>query len=454
MSLATEHGSAPMQVGAVLFLDTRRALDERSGLDERAGLVERAGLDIEAALGVLAGRIRRVPRLRQRLMDVPFGCGRPAWVDDPEFDVTRHLSSRVCPAPGGDAAVFDIAAALLRERLPRSRPLWAAVLLTGVGEGGAGAAGAELDDRAALVFVFHHVLADGMGGLALLSSLVDGVPATGAVAAFPRPAPSTRMLARDAWARRLRAAPHFPVALRRAIGGVLALRGSIGAPRLARTSLNVPTGPRRQFESIRLDLAEVLALGHAHHATVNDAVLTAIGGALHRLLEERGEEQGSFVLSVPFSGRRQAFASELGNQSGVIPILVPGIGHPFARLNAVATATRTAKRAPAGASTALLGPFFRVLARMGLFQRFIRRQRTIHTFVTNLRGPLESLTMFGCPVSALVPLTGPTGNVTVSFAVLSYAGGLGITLAADPDACPDLPALRELLEVEFAALLP
>ncbi|TFB87913.1 DUF1298 domain-containing protein, partial [Cryobacterium algoricola] len=249
------------------------------------------------------------------------------------------------------------------------------------------------------------------------------------------------------------AVPRLPASLARAVGGLLALRGSIGAPRMARTSLNVPTGPRRRFVSIRLDLAEALAAGHAHHATVNDVVLTAIGGALHRLLEQRGEQQEVFVLSVPFSGRRQASVGELGNQSGVIPIRVPGVGHPFTRLDAVAAATRTAKLAPAGASTALLGPFFRLLARLGLFQRFISRQRTIHTFVTNLRGPGEPLAIFGCPVIGLVPLTGPTGNVTVSFAVLSYAGGLEVTLAADPDACPDLLALRTLLEHEFATLL-
>ncbi|TFB84253.1 hypothetical protein E3O44_15555, partial [Cryobacterium algoricola] len=231
MSLATERGSSPMQVGAVLFLDSR------------------TGLDTEAALGVLADRIRRVPRLRQRLVDVPVGCGRPAWVDDPAFDVANHLSSRVCPAPGGEAAVFDVAAGLLGARLPRSRPLWTAVLLTGVG---AGAAGTSSDDRAALIIVFHHVLADGMGGLAVMSHLVDrpeespprkrvnrrsGTPRPtahplsreGAGAAnpgFPRPMPSVGALARDAWARRVRAVPRLPASLARAVGGLLALRGS------------------------------------------------------------------------------------------------------------------------------------------------------------------------------------------------------------------------------------
>ncbi len=51
-----------------------------------------------------------------------------------------------------------------------------------------------------------------------------------------------------------------------------------------------------------------------------------------------------------------------------------------------------------------------------------------------------------------MPLSAATGNVTVSFAVLSYAGSLTVTLIADPDACPDLAALRGLLAEELARL--
>jgi diacylglycerol O-acyltransferase / wax synthase len=263
-----------------------------------------------------------------------------------------------------------------------------------------------------------------------------------------------------------------PAAARRAAGGAIALRASIGAPRLARTSLNTPTGTRLRFLSIRVDLAAVKAAGRLQNATVNDVVLTAIGGALHQLLEARGagspgdgsdgdESRGDgsrgvpfdFVISVPFSGRGQAGAGELGNQSGAIPISVPGVGHPLDRLAAVAATTRAAKLAPAGASTALLGPFFRLLAPLGLFRWFVNRQRTIHTFATNLRGPATPLSIFGCPVTAITPLTVATGNVTVSFAVLSYAGTLAVTLVADPDTCPDLPVLRELLAEEFAGLI-
>jgi diacylglycerol O-acyltransferase len=222
--------------------------------------------------------------------------------------------------------------------------------------------------------------------------------------------------------------------------------------RPARTSLNQPTGPRRSFASIRVDLNQLRAAAHAHQATVNDAVLTAIGGALHRLLERRGERAERFVVSVPFSARRQASGGVLGNESGVIPLPIPAVGDPVRRLETVAEATRAAKRTPPGDSTALLGPLFRLLARLGLYRWFIDRQRLVHTFATNLHGPDTRLSLLGCPVTSIIPLSVATGDVTVSFAALSYAGTLSITINADPDACPDLPVLRQALAEEIGAL--
>ena len=437
MSLATDRGSTPMQVGAVLFLDTR------TGLDSGQGIV------------LLAQRILSVPRLRRRLVTVPFGCGRPVWVDDAAFAITNHVTTVRCPAPRGELAVFDLAAAMLATPLPRARPLWAATLVTETAE-----------HEAALIIVFHHVLADGIGGLTMLADLVDRAPPArpdrasigvvgGAEAApdpaFPRPMPSVLRLVVDAWTGQLHAIRGMPAVLWRLGSAAMELRAAT-RERLASTSLNRPTGARRRFVSIRIDLDRIRSTGHVHHATVNDVVLTAIGAALHRLLELRGEPADRFVISVPFSARRRPSAGELGNQSGAIPLGVPGVGDPLRRLAAVAETTRAAKLAPPGASTALLGPFFRLLVRTGLFQRFIDRQRMIHTFVTNLRGPEERLEIFGFPITGIVPLSVNTGNITVSFAVLSYAGTLTIMIVADPDACPDLPALQQALTEELAAL--
>jgi len=45
-----------------------------------------------------------------------------------------------------------------------------------------------------------------------------------------------------------------------------------------------------------------------------------------------------------------------------------------------------------------------------------------------------------------------TGNVTLSFAVLSYAGSLAVVAIADRDAHPELDRLVALLQAELDAL--
>jgi len=421
MSLASERGSTPLQVGAVLMLDAFESLEP--------GLV----------LDALADRVPAVSRLRQRLVEVPWGCGRPVWVDDRDFAVSRHFSVSGCPAPGGEDAVLGFAAQMLLTRLPRDRPLWAAKLVTDTDGGGA-----------ALIVVFHHVLADGIAGLAVLAGLVDGaVEARDRV--FPVRMPSRARLAVQAANDRMRTAARLPADFGRVAGAASQLRPVFGRS-LAPSSLNRPTGPRRRFATVRVDLSQIRGAAHAHEATVNDVVLSAIAAALHRLLVVRGERVDEFVISVPFSARRQASAGDLGNKSGVIPLHVPGVGDPARRLESVAVATRAAKKAQRGASTALLGPFFRLLAAAGLFRWFIDRQRLIHTFVSNVRGPESRLSFLGCPITSIIPLSAASGNVTVSFAVLSYAGTLTITLVADPDTCPDLSDLRDALEEEVRAL--
>ena len=108
---------------------------------------------------------------------------------------------------------------------------------------------------------------------------------------------------------------------------------------------------------------------------------------------------------------------------------------------------------PRGASAALLGPVFRLLARLGIFHWYIDRQRLVNTFVTNLRGPDARLTFLDAPIVDVLPVALVTGNVTVSFAVMSYAGSLVVTVIADPDACPDVAVLGELLAGELHALV-
>ena len=56
------------------------------------------------------------------------------------------------------------------------------------------------------------------------------------------------------------------------------------------------------------------------------------------------------------------------------------------------------------ASSAPLGLAFRFLARLGLFQAFIDRQRLVNTFVTNIKGPPQPVTVAGHQVTSIVPV--------------------------------------------------
>lgn len=422
MQLASDTGSSPMQVGGILMLDTASS-----------------GFDAIAARGAIAQRIRTIPRLRQRLVRTPLGCGRPVWVDDATFDIQNHVRHLGCPTPGDDDALLGVAAEILTRPLPLGRPLWSATFVTGL-----------THNRTALIVVFHHVLADGIGGLAVLANLVDGAPTT-PEPDFPRPGPSRRALFVDVVITRFRALAHVPSALRHLRGALAELRPS-GAGHAPHCSLNHPTGPRRRFGIARSDLTRMREVAHAHGATVNDVVLTAVTGALHAVLRARGETLETFVVSVPVSARREDSTAKLGNQIGVIPVALPATGDPIERLEAVARVTRERKHAPRAASAALVEPVFRALAWLGVFHWFVDHQRLVTTFVTNLRGPEARLSLLGAAITDVIAVAHVTGNVTVAFAVLSYAGALTVTVIADPDACPDLPVVVRALQHELDIL--
>ncbi len=390
----------------------------------------------------IAQRIVAIPRLRQRLVRTPFGCGRPVWIDDADFDIRRHVGTTPCPPPGDEQAMLDVVAELVTHRLPPDRPLWSATLITGMSEG-----------RSALLVMFHHVLADGIGGLAVLAGLVDRPASTktSATQPFPRPAPRRRDLMPDVLQGLVRAARGVPDAVRQLPAAVAEL-GAGRTKSAPRCSLNRPVGTDRALATARADLAAVSATAHAHGGTVNDVLLAAVTGAVRTALARRSEVVDRLVISIPVSSRRQASATELGNRVGVIPVELPTTGDPLERLEQIALITATRKGQAPGASAALIGPAFRALATLGVFDWFISRQRLINTFVTNLRGPDRHLSFGGAPVVDVIAIPMVTGNITVAFAAMSYAGRLTVTVIADPSQCADLPDIAAALQNELDRL--
>ncbi|PVU82003.1 hypothetical protein DDP54_02105 [Cellulomonas sp. WB94] len=425
VELATDVGPVPMNVGAVLLL------------------AEGTGADVATAL---AQRIGGVPRLRQRLVVPPWGLGRPYWVDDADFDIEAHVSLVRCPGPGDEPTLLAVAVDAVTRALPPSRPLWRAVVVTGLADG-----------QVALVLVLHHVLADGIGGLAVLARLVDG---DGTASAAPlaservraaHPAPRVRDLLADSAAERWRTLRGALRAVARAHRGRVEL-GRGGGRRASSCSLNAPTGPRRQVATVEVDLAPVRVAGRRYGATVNDVLLVAVTGAMASILRGRGEEVAELVVSVPVSARDSTTSHDLGNQVGVMPVRAPVHGSVPVRLERVAELTRAQKTQARGASAGLVGPVFRLLAAAGLFRWFVDRQRLVNSFLTNMPGPTAPLALAGARVLRIIPITITAGNVGVAFAALSYAGRLTVTVIVDPDVVPEADAVAAALAGELRAV--
>ena len=433
VTFATDCGPAPTNIGAVLILE------------------QGSGLDFSTVTATLADRLPRVRRLRQRLVPTPLGGGRPVWLDSPDFDLGRHVSTTDLSVPtvpaadsdnASDEQLLELVADLVCTPLDPHRPLWAVRWVTGLP-----------DNRAALVLVMHHALTDGVGGLAILGALADGGADPGSDT-FPEPPPRLRSVVGDAWRARATALTQLPRRLRAGRQGLRELGIRAGRPTVAvATSLNRPTGPRRRLTVVRVPLGPLLESAHRRTSTLNDLMLTAVTGAMAGVLRLRGERPDELVVSVPVSARRTATVAHLGNQTGVAPLAIPTLADQGERLRCI-TAMSSARRAAArGTSAGPMGLVFRVLGALRLFKPFIDHQRLVHTFVTNVRGPETVARLAGHPIVEIVPVAVTPGNVGVCFDILSYAGGLVMTVVADPDVVPEQDLLTSLLTEELDRLL-
>ena len=422
--LAMDTGQVPQQFAVILIL-------------ERPG-----DFSLSHLRKLIADRIVALPRMRQKLIKVPPGCGRPVWVDDGDFNIDHHVQAVSCPPPGDQRALLETVLSVIMTPLPRGAPLWSVALISDLADGGV-----------AVVVVLHHVLADGLGGLNVLAALVDpGLPP--AHVRFPRASPTRARLARDAMRTRFQG-------LRQVTGSWRSLRramfagGGFHPTRALPCSLVQRTGPRRRMAVVRVDRAALRAAAHRYGATTNDAILVAVGGALHQYLQSRGESIEPIAITVPVSGRRPGGGSAVGNLVSPMLVNIPTSGDVGERLAQVEAAVRAHRAAATGPPPiAILGGLFRLLARLGGYRFYMNHQHRFHTLVTHVRGPVDPVTLGGHLVNAAIPVgVGEGGNMTAYFEVLSYAGVLTIAMIVDPDHGPNLDDLTRRLQSELDSII-
>jgi diacylglycerol O-acyltransferase / wax synthase len=419
----------------------------------------------------IARKLPLVPRCRQRLAHVPFALGRPVWVDDPEFDLGRHIHRAAVAAPGGTEELREIAERLLSEPLDHTMPLWEDWVLEGLA-----------GDQWALLTKVHHTMVDGIAGTDLLSTMLEASPDWSPVwtdSWHPEPAPGRWRLATDAvregTALRLSELLAAPAAVGSAVreglrhplstagSAAQTARGLAGFARNARptaeSSLVGPIGRDRGYGWTEVDLEVVLAIHDRLGSTVNDLVLAAVTNAFRELLLSRGETPmpNSVRTLVPVSVRRPDQRGDLDNRvSAILAELPVELDDPRDRLTEVAIRMRALKashEAQVGEQVTEIAEALPALPLAALLHLAFRLpHRNLTTVVTNVPGPTHRLHLAGRPMLAPYPYVPIADRLRSGIAVTSYEGRLLFGVTTDRDSMPDAHVLVDGIGAGFAEL--
>jgi diacylglycerol O-acyltransferase / wax synthase len=404
---------------------------------------------------VFVSRLHLAPRLRQKVKMVPYGLALPVWVDDASFDLDFHVRRAALPSPGGRLELAEQAQRILSRPLDRTKPLWELYVIEGLEDG-----------HVATLMKVHHAMIDGLSGMHLTAALFDLTPEPPQEppppAWEPDPEPSSQDLLRDAtqtlFAHPVQALMNGIDAVRRSpaiaaldAGTVLSgFRSILDMGARPPSALDVQIGPNRRFAIADAPLQRFKDIKDALGGTVNDAVLTVVGGAMHRLLRDRKEPTRGRTLRVmvPVSvaGGRDA---SLGNRVAPAFIDLPvGAMGPKRRLAAVRAGTAHLKESMMAMSAdAIIG--LGAYAPGGMLAgaaRLASRGPWFNLVVSNIPGPPRPMYLAGARLVAQYPSLPLGENSALSIACTSIGGTMAFGLTGDYDGMPDLQHLAFALE--------
>ena len=377
----------------------------------------------------ISSRLDRAPSMRMRLADAG---GEPCWTLDDDVDLDWHVVAAAEPGLVDMDRLRSLTASLFEQRLDRSRPLWRIDVVPELQDGGS-----------ALVWRFHHAVADGQ---TFMRAAWDALWDEGL--AGPRPQPSVRGVAERAEsAHRLvhlgAAARQTPQPWHRSPFG-----GQIDAKREIAFASAPLDGMRRAARA-------------AGGATVNDAVLTIVAGGLRRWLESQHGRLQSVRIKVPVSLHDPAahddgsLADDAGNRDSFFCLDVPlGPEDPLARMRAVRHATRVRKQGhDAQQLDALMRHLERAPQLRGFAERVLTHPRSFALNVSNVRGPRRPVHVLGAPVRSLYSLAEIREHHALRVAVVSLTDTLNFGLTADPSLLQGVDRLAGEIQLEAAELL-
>ena len=412
----------------------------------------------------VARRLHRVPQFRWKLQPDPLrALGHPIWVDDPNFNIDRHLHHVALPGNGDLQELGTLVGTLMSSSLNRARPLWEMWLIEGLEDG-----------RAALLAKVHHSIIDGESGTELVALLLDleadPEPDPEPPEWVPDPQPSVeealRLVAEDVveWPRRV-ASLGWQVVQQAATyvshtAGINRPPHPFEAPK---TPLNGQLTPDRSFACASLDLELTKRIKDAAGVTLNDVILAVTSGALRTYLLENDQLPDlPLVAQVPVSMRRDGDTGHIGPKvSMMFTSLASNVADPSERIRAIHRSTSRAKEMRAALTeqrainltnmvpSAMIGLAARAWTAAGIDSSV---RPVFNVIVSNVPGPTFDMYLAGARVESLFPMGPLLFGSGLNVTVVSNSERLDVGLLTCPDLVPDgweiaqhvAPALDEL----------
>ncbi len=428
-------------------------------------------------------RIHLIPSYRRKLAQVPLSLGHPVWIDDPDFDLSRHVIHHQLPENSSLQDGVDAAVKLNEPMMDRTKPLWQMVCISGV------------PGKTLLLQMTHHAMIDGASGIQLTTILYDLTPD----APDPEP-PETPWVAEPpptmtelmssavqeniASLGKLNPASAFSNAtgqMKRIQKATEIMTSFVTRPAITAPFNAGPIGPSRRVGWLKKPFSEIREIRRHLGGTINDVVLTVVSSAIARYLEHHGErvENQYMRIMCPVNVRTEDKQGALGNEvSAIFPMLPAWRMDILERLHVVVAETEKIKREEAAQAltvfqdsmpsippvamlgTQLVGTQFDPTALAARIPMPIMPaigprppNMGVNFTCTNVPGVQVPQYMCGAEVTDTIGLLVLTGNTGFSVTILSYNKQLFFSFICEPRLLPDLEVITEGADAAFTELL-
>ncbi len=351
------------------------------------------------------------------------------------FDINNHITV----VNVEDFDLLEAAQSHFSLGLPFTQPLWSLTIFVPPDKpananqaGPANFSNASIADnnlkQAAILYMLHHSVADGLGGMNLFHSFCDATPqAKSPTGNQKRSSDKKKLLSLRSSLKQLLRESHMP---------------ELQAGLLTGTNSAV-----RQISVSHFPLEPLVHAKSMLEISLNDVFLGIATGGIHEVYVALKHRPPAVRALMPVNLRPLKEPLILGNHLSAVAVSLPTQRQKIAeRLEAVRDETVRVKYNGAIGAYALFGKLTSYLPAATRLRTLQTAAKKIHFICTNVPGPRTPNTIGGAVILGEygIPAILPGQGIAIAF--LTYAGRLHMSVISDPNIFPRGEKLAQALE--------